>query len=109
MEELYVLFAERNFRGLLFGLPIGAIGALTIQRTFNFGIKVGLITGLSSSLADCIYACIGVFGLTFVSDFLISWQKVITVIGGIFIIHMGVNSIKCIKYKAKEFEINTIN
>ena len=25
--------------GLLFGLPVGAVGALTVQRTWNLGVR----------------------------------------------------------------------
>lgn len=57
--------------GLIFGLPVGAIGALTVQRTWSLGVKAGLLTGLGSSVADCSYACVGTFGLTFISDFLL--------------------------------------
>ena len=64
--------------GILFGIPVGAIGALTMQRTWNLGVKAGLLTGLGSSLADCFYACVGVFGLSIVSDFLIRWQSIST-------------------------------
>lgn len=60
--------------GLLFGMPAGAVGAMTAQRTLNYGMKAGLLTGLGSSAADCIYACIGVFGLTLISDFLMKYQ-----------------------------------
>lgn len=75
--------------GLLFGVPVGAVGTMTVQRTFRAGIKAGLLTGLGSSVADCIYACIGVFGLTFVSDFLLHYQTVISLAGGGFIFIMG--------------------
>jgi threonine/homoserine/homoserine lactone efflux protein len=50
--------------GLIFGVPAGAIGALTIQRTLNSGFTAGLMTGLGSSAADILYACVGVFGVT---------------------------------------------
>ena len=56
--------------GLLFGVPAGVVGAMTVQRTWNYGMKAGLLTGLGSSVADCIYACIGAFGLTVISEFL---------------------------------------
>lgn len=46
--------------GLIFGLPVGAVGAMTVQRTWEHGIKAGLLTGMGSSAADCIYAGIGV-------------------------------------------------
>lgn len=45
--------------GLLFGLPVGAVGAMTVWRTWNSGIKAGLFTGLGSSVADCFYAAVG--------------------------------------------------
>lgn len=76
--------------GLLFGLPVGAVGTMTVQHTLQGGVKSGLLTGLGSSVADCIYACIGAFGLTIVSDFLLRHQTSIHLVGGGFILLMGV-------------------
>lgn len=76
--------------GLLFGLPVGAVGAMTIQRTWNNGIKAGLFTGLGSSTADCFYAAVGVFGLTLISDFLLNHQVLINVFGGGLLLFMGI-------------------
>lgn len=84
--------------GLLFGIPAGAVGAMTAQRTFNYGGRAGLMTGLGSSVADCFYASVGAFGLTLVSDFLLRWQNIIHLIGGGFIFFMGV----CLLRKKKE-------
>jgi Putative threonine efflux protein len=77
--------------GLLFGIPAGAVGAMTVQRTWNYGIKSGLLTGFGSSVADCIYACIGAFGLTVISEFLLKYQTVINLAGGGLILYMGLN------------------
>lgn len=76
--------------GLLFGLPAGAVGAMTAQRTWNYGMGAGLLTGLGSSVADCFYACVGAFGLTLISDFLLRYQDVIHTIGGVLVIGMGI-------------------
>lgn len=76
--------------GLLFGMPAGAVGAMTAQRTLNYGMKAGLLTGLGSSAADCLYACVGVFGLTLVSDFLLRYQSIINLAGGCLILGMGI-------------------
>ncbi|GFH90662.1 hypothetical protein IMSAGC002_01910 [Lachnospiraceae bacterium] len=76
--------------GLLFGIPVGAVGALAVQRTFTQGFKAGLLTGFGSSVADCLYAYIGAFGLTLVSDLLLEYQTIINIIGSIFILFMGV-------------------
>lgn len=79
--------------GLMFGVPIGAVGAMTVQRTLDRGFGAGLLTGLGSSVADCLYACVGVFGLTFISDFLLKYQTIITIIGGVFVLIMGISQL----------------
>ncbi len=79
--------------GLMFGVPIGAVGAMTVQRTLDRGFGAGLLTGLGSSAADCLYACVGVFGLTFISDFLLKYRTIITIIGGAFVLTMGISQL----------------
>jgi len=79
--------------GLIFGMPIGAVGTMTVQRTFHYGFQAGLMTGLGSSVADCLYACVGVFGLTFISDFLLRYQTMIHILGGTFVLIMGIRLI----------------
>lgn len=76
--------------GLICGVPIGAIGALCIQRSLSYGIKSGIITGIGSSVADCFYASVGTFGITLISNFIKEHQKIINIIGGIIIIIMGI-------------------
>lgn len=88
--------------GLVFGVPAGAIGALTIQRSLSRGFWAGLLTGLGSSAADVLYACVGVFGLTAISDFLLRWQSLISLIGGTVIVAMGV-----MIFRAKDRETET--
>ncbi len=68
--------------GLLFGVPVGAVGTMAAQRAFTHGFAAGLKTGLGSSAADCLYAICGAFGLTFVSDFFLKYQTVIHAVGG---------------------------
>lgn len=79
--------------GVLFGLPVGAVGTMTVQRVWSFGFRAGLLTGLGSSAADCLYAVVGAFGLTLISEFLLQYQIIIKVLGGGFIIFMGISLI----------------
>ncbi len=76
--------------GLLFGIPVGAVGTLTIQRAYRHGFAAGLKTGLGSSVADCMYAACGAFGLTLISDFLLRYQTIISIAGSCLILAMGV-------------------
>lgn len=85
--------------GLLFGLPVGAVGAMPVQRTWNSGIRAGLFTGLGSSAADCLYAAVGAFGLTLLSDFLLKYQSIIHVLGGGLILF----SHSCLPFPILEF------
>lgn len=75
--------------GLIFGVSVGAVGAMTVQRTYAGGIRAGLMTGLGASVADCLYAAVGAFGLTLISDFLLQWQRILRLGGGILLLVMG--------------------
>ena len=66
---------------------------MTVQRTLNRGIKAGLVTGLGSSVADCIYASVGAFGLTVISEFLIKYSNIINLLGGSLVFVMGLGMI----------------
>lgn len=80
--------------GLIFGVPIGAVGALTIRRTIFYGKTAGFVSGLGCSSADLCYSCISIFGFSLISDFMLKYQSVITIIGGLFIIAMGIGFIR---------------
>ena len=50
--------------GLVFGVPAGAIGALTIQRTLERGFFAGLVTGHIYRWLNRILGCLmALFGL----------------------------------------------
>lgn len=83
-------FGQGILIGLLFGIPAGAVGALTVHRTLKKDIGAGLITGFGSSAADCFYACIGAFGLTRISDFLSTYENLISFTGGCLILALGI-------------------
>lgn len=48
---------------------------------------------MGSSVADVLYACIGSFGLTFISDFLFENQTIINILGGTLILFMGIKTL----------------
>lgn len=88
MLENYLL--KGLLLGLVFGVPAGAIGALAIQRTLSHGFRAGLLTGLGASAADILYACVGVCGLTIITDFLLTHQMAFRLAGGLLILVMGI-------------------
>lgn len=80
--------------GLLFGLPIGTLGTLTIQRVIQYDYHAGIITGLGSSTADFIYSFLSCFGLILISDFLNDYRLVICIGGAILLWRVGIHSMK---------------
>lgn len=79
--------------GLLFGIPVGAVGVLTVQRTLAYGMKAGIATGLGSSAADGLYACAGAFGMAAVSDFLLEHRTIVNLAGGCLLLLIGLRVI----------------
>ena len=85
------------FRGIAIGFsiaaPVGPIGVLCIRRTLAQGRAIGLVSGLGAATADALYGCIAGFGLTFVSNILVSQQVWFRLIGGLFLCYLGIKTI----------------
>jgi threonine/homoserine/homoserine lactone efflux protein len=84
-------------RGLIIGFsiaaPVGPIGVLCIRRTLADGWASGLVSGLGAASADAIYGSIAGFGLVFISNFLVSQQVWLRLVGGIFLCFLGVKTL----------------
>lgn len=84
-------------RGLFIGFSIaavvGPIGMLCIQRSLERGFVVGLATGLGAATADGLYGGVAAFGLTVISTFLVGQQHWIRLVGGLFLLYLGVKAI----------------
>ncbi|KRQ86166.1 leucine export protein LeuE [Caloramator mitchellensis] len=83
-------------RGFIVGFsvaaPVGPIGVLCIQRSLSKGKKSGFFSGLGAATADAIYGFIAAFGLTFISNFLIRQRRLIGLLGGVFLIYLGIKT-----------------
>jgi threonine/homoserine/homoserine lactone efflux protein len=79
--------------GFSIAAPVGPIGVLCIRRTLAEGRLHGLVSGLGAATADAVYGCIAAFGLTFISDVLVQQQIWFRIIGGAFLIFLGVKTI----------------
>ncbi len=79
--------------GFSIAAPVGPIGVLCIRRTLAEGRAFGLISGLGAATADAIYGSMAGFGLTFISNFLVSQQKWLRLIGGVFLFYLGLKTL----------------
>ncbi len=85
-------------RGLVIGFaiaaPVGPIGMLVIRRTLAEGRLLGLLTGFGAAAADTFYGCVGAFGLTFISGFLVGYAFWTKLIGGLFLLWLGISTFR---------------
>lgn len=83
-------------RGLVIGFaiaaPVGPIGILCIRRTLAHGRLAGFVSGLGAATADAAYGAVAGFGLTFVAGLLIGQQDWLRLVGGAFLLHLGVRT-----------------
>lgn len=84
------LFIKGLMTGFAIAAPVGPIAVLCIQRSLQNGFRIGLMTGLGAALADGAYGLIAAFGLTAISSLLMQHQFWVRVIGGVFLLYLGI-------------------
>lgn len=85
-----MVFIKGIFIGFAMAVPIGPIGIMCIRKTLTEGRLRGLIIGFGAATADLLYGSVAAFGLTIVSDMLISQRIWIRLVGGSLLLFMGV-------------------
>lgn len=66
---------------------------LCIRRTLANGRLIGLVSGLGAASADATYGLIAAFGLTFISDFLTGQKTLLSLVGGLFLLYLGIKTL----------------
>jgi threonine/homoserine/homoserine lactone efflux protein len=99
-------------RGLVIGFsiaaPVGPIGVLCIRRTLAYGRAAGLVSGLGAASADSVYGAIAAFGLSFIAGFLIGYQDLLKIIGGLYLLYLGYRTMVS-RPQAEEVELKNEN
>jgi threonine/homoserine/homoserine lactone efflux protein len=89
----YILLLKGIIIGFALALPIGPIGILCIRKTAAEGHLSGMIIGLGAATADAVYGFVAAFGLTVISDALVTRQGWLRLIGGAFLCYLGVKTL----------------
>lgn len=75
--------------GFLASWPLGPVAVMCIQRTLCKSQRSGFVSGLGAATADSIFAVAALFSLTLVLSAIEQYMAVITVMGGIAVIVVG--------------------
>lgn len=76
--------------GFAMAVPVGPVGLLCIRRTLNYGLVVGLMSGLGAALADALFAAVAAGGLASVMEFLLHIERQLQLVGGVFLVVLGI-------------------
>jgi threonine/homoserine/homoserine lactone efflux protein len=79
--------------GIVIALPVGPVGVLCVRRTIFEGPTYGFVSGMGAATADTFFGIIAGAGLTFLRDFLLSFQDWFGVAGGVFLLFMGIRAL----------------
>jgi threonine/homoserine/homoserine lactone efflux protein len=79
--------------GFAIAAPVGAIGLLCIRRTLAHGRLTGFVSGLGAATADAFYGAVAALGLTAVSATLMAHQDAVRLVGGAFLVYLGLRTV----------------
>ena len=85
-----LIFLKGAIIGFVIAAPVGAIGVLCIQRSFQHGFEAGFTTGIGAALADTVYGAIAAFSITGILHFLMDNRNYIKFFGGVFLLILGI-------------------
>lgn len=102
----FIFFLKGIAIGFAMAVPVGPIGILCIRKTLTEGRLRGLIIGLGAATADLFYGSVAAFGLTFISDILISQRIWIRLVGGTLLLFLGVKIFRALPTDPKFKNIN---
>jgi len=90
---LLIAFLKGVAIGIVIALPVGPVGVLCVRRTVFEGPVHGFISGLGAATADTIFGIIAAAGLTFLRDWLLSYQDWFGAAAGIVLVIVGVRTL----------------
>src|SRR5512135_74052 len=88
------IFLKGILIGFAMAVPVGPIGIMCIRKTLTEGRLCGLMIGLGAATADLLYACVAAFGLTVVSNVIATERTWIRLVGGSFLLFLGVRTFR---------------
>lgn len=76
--------------GAIISAPLGPVGVLCLRETLHGGQREGLLTGVGAMLSDVLYGFVVYLGVGLVLDFVIRYDSLLRLIGGLIILIFAV-------------------
>lgn len=89
--DYIIIFIKGLAVGFVGAVPLGPLGIICIRRTLQAGFFAGVIGGIGTAFADALFGVISAFGLTFIAKLLTDMEMPLRLIGGVFMLAMGLH------------------
>ncbi|MBK1665348.1 lysine transporter LysE [Rhodospirillum rubrum] len=80
--------------GLAIAAPVGPVGVLCIRKALADGRLAAFVAGMGAAVADTFYGAVAGLGLGLISDFLTQNKNALSVVGGLFLLVLGVRTLR---------------
>jgi putative LysE/RhtB family amino acid efflux pump len=94
--SIFMVYLKSVLLGMAIAMPVGPIGLICIRSTLTLGFMVGIAAGLGAAFADALYGFIAALGLSVITTFLISKIDLIKILGGLFLIYLGLKESRAV-------------
>lgn len=88
-----VLFLKGLAFGFVLAATVGPMWVLCFRRTVAYGALTGFVSGMGIAVADGLYGAVAAFGLTAISGLLLQHSAWIGLVGGVFLLYLGVKTL----------------
>ena len=76
--------------GMIVSAPLGPVGILCLRETLHGGRREGMLTGIGAMVSDVLYGFIVYLGVGLVLDFVVQYDALLRLIGGVIIVVFAV-------------------
>lgn len=91
---MLIIWMKACLIGFSIAAPVGPIGLLCIRKTMEMGLIGALMVGFGAAMADSVYGLIAGAGLTTLSHFLMEMEVIISLLGGILLLYLALETLK---------------
>jgi len=88
-----ILFLKGLAFGFILAATVGPMWVLCFRRTIEQGALAGFVSGMGIAVADGFYGAVAAFGLTAISGVLLKYSFWIGLVGGVFLLYLGVKTL----------------
>ncbi len=85
-------FIKGLMMGFYIAVPFGVVSIIYLKRTLKNGVASGIFSALGVTTGETFYGAVVIFGLYFISDFLLKWEDEMKLCGAFFLLSVGVKS-----------------